>query len=75
VDVPDIHPNVSEAQASAASRALVEMMVLTPSANRGEVFDATLRKGLYNNTPGLLGSGVSVSVGAGTGFEPVTFRL
>ncbi len=27
------------------------------------------------NTPGLLGSGVSVSVGAGTGFEPVTFRL
>ncbi len=32
-------------------------------------------KAAKRNTPGLLGSGVLVSVGAGTGFEPVTFRL
>ncbi len=58
--------------------------------NRGET-DATLHgelgailawlerqgvgKASKQNTPGLLGSGVLVSVGAGTGFEPVTFRL
>ncbi len=109
VDVPDIHPNVSEvyrrkverlaqtlnapedqSQASAAIRALVEKIVLTPGRNRGEI-DATLHgelgailawldrqavgRAAKQNTPGLLGSGVSVSVGAGTGFEPVTFRL
>ncbi len=32
-------------------------------------------KAAQQNTPGLLGSGVLVLLGAGTGFEPVTFRL
>ncbi len=79
-----------QAQASAAIRALVDKIVLTPGGNRGEI-DATLHgelgailawlerqgvgKAAKQNTPGLLGSGVILDLGAGTGFEPVTFRL
>jgi site-specific DNA recombinase len=33
------------------------------------------KKAQNANTPGLAGSGVSVSVVAGVGFEPTTFRL
>jgi site-specific DNA recombinase len=33
------------------------------------------KEGENANTPGLAGSGVSVSVVAGVGFEPTTFRL
>ena len=109
IDIPDIHPNVSEiyrrkverlsdalrspqdqAEASIAIRALVEKIELKPGPNRGEI-EATLHGDLCtilgwieaqdlenprkHNTPDAFASGVSVSVGAGTGFEPVTFRL
>ena len=77
------------AEAATALRALIEKIVLTPGTSRGEVH-ATLHGELgqvlswtatregrskTQSTPGLVPSGVSVSVGAGTGFEPVTFRL
>jgi site-specific DNA recombinase len=109
VDIPDVHPNVSElyrrkverlaealnapedrAEASAAIRALIEKIVLTPGPGRGEV-DATLhgelgaildwiqarrvRKSGKEGIPETFVSGMSAAVGAGTGFEPVTFRL
>ncbi len=77
------------AEAATALRALIEKIVLTPGPSRGEIH-ATLhgelgqvlswtaaREGRSRpqNTAGLGAPGVSVSVGAGTGFEPVTFRL
>ena len=109
IDIPDIHPNVSEiyrrkverlsdalrspqdqAEASIAIRALVEKIELKPGPNRGEI-EATLHGDLCtilgwieaqdlenprkHNTPDAFASGVSVSVGAGIGFEPMTFRL
>ena len=77
------------AEAATALRTLIEKIVLTPGPARREVH-ATLhgelgqvlswtaaREGRLGtrDTPGLVALGVSVSVGAGTGFEPVTFRL
>ena len=83
---------MNDRQAAAqALRALIEKMVLTPGAKRGEL-EATLygepgtmlscadRRSsggnLTNkNTPGGVRAGVSVSLVAGVGFEPTTFRL
>ncbi|WP_221932028.1 hypothetical protein [Paracoccus sp. M683] len=71
-------------------RVLIEKIVLTLGPNRGEVYArlhgdlATILKwvarqdgktGTKNKTPGAERSGVLVSVVAGTGFEPTTFRL
>ena len=70
-------------EAAEAIRALIERITLTPGLKRGEIA-ATLHGDLGTilewaaqtaNTPGRDGAGVSVSVVAGTGFEPVTFRL
>ena len=71
--------------AAAAIRDLIERITLTPGPKRGQI-DATLHgdlgtilewaasKGWKNKTDTSL-SGVSVSVVAGAGFEPATFRL
>src|SRR5579883_2074924 len=76
------HPQERD-EAADAIRALIDRITLTPGAKRGEIV-GTLHGDLgtilewvaqKQNTPGLGGSGVSVSVVAGTGFEPVTFRL
>ena len=70
-------------EASDAIRGLIEKITLSPGAKRGQL-EATLYGDLGTilawtarnaNTPGLVGSGVSVSVVAGAGFEPVTFGL
>ncbi|MEQ8399975.1 MAG: recombinase family protein [Roseitalea porphyridii] len=77
-------------EAAEALRMLIEKIVLTPGPSRGEM-DATLYgelgtilnwterqavgKAAENKTPGGVPSGVSVSVVAGAGFEPATFRL
>ena len=75
-------------EAADAIRELIECVTLTPGPKRGQV-NATLRgefgailewiewreRAENQNTPGAFASGVSVSVVAGTGFEPVTFRL
>ncbi|MFN3225838.1 MAG: recombinase family protein [Hyphomicrobiales bacterium] len=77
-------------EAAEALRMLIEKIVLTPGPNRGDM-DATLYgelgtilnwterqavgKAAKNNTLGGVPSGVSVSVVAGAGFEPATFRL
>jgi DNA invertase Pin-like site-specific DNA recombinase len=71
-------------------RGLIEKISLTPGPERGEIY-ATLHGELSTilnwterqaigrtaktNTPGGVSSGVSVSVVAGGGFEPLTFRL
>jgi site-specific DNA recombinase len=78
------------AEAAEAIRGLIEKIVLRPGPNRGEI-DAMLYgdlgtilnwierqpigKTTKKNTPAAFAAGVSVSVVAGTGFEPVTFRL
>ena len=78
----------SQAEASSALRALIEKIVLTPGPGRNEL-QATLYGELGQllawaartdaspnaKPPRLEGLGGSLSVGAGTGFEPVTFRL
>ncbi|GHA27171.1 resolvase [Devosia pacifica] len=77
-------------EAAEALRMLIEKIVLTPGQKRGEI-DATLYgelgqilawterqalgKASKTNTPGGTSSGVLVSVVAGAGFEPATFRL
>ena len=77
-------------EAAEALRALIEKIVLTPGLERGEIL-ATLQgelrtilewterqavgKAAKNKTPGAGLAGVSVSVVAGAGFEPATFRL
>ena len=77
-------------EAAEALRALIEKIVLKPGPNRGEI-DAMLYgelgtilnwierqavgKTAKKNTPGAGLMGVSVSVVAGAGFEPATFRL
>jgi site-specific DNA recombinase len=70
-------------EAAEAIRGLIERITLTPGAKRGEIA-ATLHDELgtilewtaqKQNTPGAFASGVSVSVVAGVGFEPTTFRL
>ena len=70
-------------EASDAIRGLIEKITLKPGPKRGQL-DATLSGDLAAilkwtaqkpNTPGLAGSGVSVSVVAGAGFEPAAFRL
>ncbi|WP_346429880.1 recombinase family protein [Rhodopseudomonas sp. BAL398] len=77
-------------EAAEALRMLIEKIVLTPGQKRGEI-DATLYgelgqilawterqalgKASKTNTPGGTSSGVLVSVVAGIGFEPMTFRL
>ena len=82
---PDERP-----QAAAALRMLIEKIVLTPGPERGEIF-ATLHgelrtildwterqaigKATKTNTPGAGLAGVSLSLVAGAGFEPATFRL
>ena len=76
-------------EAAEALRMLIEKIVLTPGPERGEI-DATLYGELgqilawterrafghapKTNTPGGISSGVLVSVVAGAGFEPATFR-
>ena len=72
-------------QAAAAIRDLIERITLTPGPKRGQI-DATLHgevgailewmgsQALKNKTD-TPSSGVSVSVVAGVGFEPTTFRL
>ncbi|MDO5622616.1 MAG: hypothetical protein Q4G24_14240 [Paracoccus sp. (in: a-proteobacteria)] len=83
------HP-AERQQASEALRMLIEKIVLTPGPERGEIY-ATLHGELgqilswterqaigaatKTNTPGGTRSGVLVSVVAGIGFEPMTFRL
>lgn len=78
------------AEAAEALRTLIEKIVLRPGPNRGEI-DAMLYgelgtilkwierqpigKTTKKDTPAAFAAGVSVSVVAGTGFEPVTFRL
>ena len=78
-------------EAADAIRGLIERITLTPGTKRGEVaamlqgeFGAILewvasrREALdarHKKTPTACATGVSVSVVAGTGFEPVTFRL
>ena len=78
-------------EAADALRALIERVVLTPGAKRGEVnamlhgeFGTILKwlesreSGKNDITPGASApgvSGMSVSVVAGVGFEPTTFRL
>ncbi len=72
-------------EAAAAIRSLIEKITLTPGPKRGQI-DATLHgdfrtilewaadkgKNQKTDTPS---SGMSVSVVAGVGFEPTTFRL
>ena len=76
------HPDERD-EAADAIRGLIEKITLSPGAKRGCI-DALLHGDLGTilewtaqnaNTPGLVGSGVSVSVVAGAGFEPTTFRL
>ncbi|WP_076650184.1 recombinase family protein [Pontibaca methylaminivorans] len=82
---PDERPH-----AAAALRMLIEKIVLTPGPERGEIF-ATLHgelrtilewtdrqaigKACKMTKPAVGAAGLSVSMVAGTGFEPVTFRL
>ena len=77
-------------EAAEALRMLIEKIVLTPGQKRGEI-DATLYgelgqvlawterqtlgKASKTNIPAGVRAGVSVSVVAGAGFEPATFRL
>ena len=76
------HPQERD-EAAEAIRALIERITLAPGPKRGEIA-ATLHGDLgailewaaqNTNTPGQAGSGVSVSVVAGIGFEPMIFRL
>lgn len=76
-------------EAAEAIRALVEKITLRRGPNRGEI-DVTLHgesgtilawieaqavgKARKRETPAAFATGVSVSVVAGTGFEPETFR-
>ena len=71
--------------AAAAIRGLIDGIVLTPGAKRGEL-QVTLRgelgnilewtgSGAENEKTDTPLSGMSVSVVAGAGFEPETFRL
>ena len=76
------HPQERD-EAADAIRALIDHITLTPGPKRGEIAAAlhgdlgTILEwvGQKQNTPGLGGTGVSVSVVAGVGFEPTTFRL
>ncbi len=77
-------PRWTASMAGGRLRALIERVVLMPGDRRGEVhaalhgeFRAILdRLGVrYSNTPEVEASRVSVSMGAGAGFEPATFRL
>ena len=77
-------------EAAETLRGLIEKISLTPGPERGEIY-ATLHgelgtilnwterqaigKATKTNTPGGASSGLSVSVVAGVGFEPTTFRL
>jgi site-specific DNA recombinase len=77
-------------EATEAIRGLIEKITLRPGPNRGDI-DATLHgelcrilgwidaqaiaKAQKHDTPAALATGVSVSVVAGAGFEPTTFRL
>ncbi len=76
------HPEDRDAAASAI-RGLIERIVLAPGEKRGEM-DITLRGDLGailewagggNGKTDTPASGMSVSVVAGAGFEPATFRL
>ena len=78
------------AEATEALRNLIERIVLSPGPSRGEM-NATLygelgtilswmtrqdqEKSMKTKTPAAVAAGVSVSVVAGIGFEPMTFRL
>jgi len=76
------HPDERD-EAAEAIRGLIEKITLKPGPKRGQI-DAVLYGDLGRildwtarnaNTPGAELSGVSVSVVAGAGFEPTTFRL
>jgi site-specific DNA recombinase len=78
------------AEAAQALRGLTERIALRPGPKRGQI-DATLygelgtilswtaarngEKGPQTKTPAARATGVSVSMVAGIGFEPMTFRL
>jgi site-specific DNA recombinase len=78
------------AEATEALRHLIERIILAPGPSRGEM-NATLygelgtilswmtrqdrEKSIKTKTPAVATAGVSVSVVAGIGFEPMTFRL
>ncbi|WP_306051185.1 recombinase family protein [Oceaniradius stylonematis] len=77
-------------EAAEALRMLIEKIMLTPGPERGEIHATlygelgqilawterqALGKTSKTNTPGGVSSGVLVSVVAGAGFEPATFRL
>ncbi|WP_353618446.1 recombinase family protein [Boseongicola sp. H5] len=77
-------------EAAEALRMLIEKIMLTPGPERGEIHATlygelgqilawterqALGKTSKTNTPGGVSSGVLVSVVAGVGFEPTTFRL
>ena len=78
------HPQERD-EAAEAIRALIERIALTPGPKRGEIA-ATLHGDLgtilewtartsVNKKTDTPGTGMSVSVVAGIGFEPMTFRL
>jgi site-specific DNA recombinase len=78
------HPQ-ERAEAADAIRGLIERITLTPGPKRGQI-DATLHGDLgtilewaahasQKNKTDIPSSGMSVSVVAGAGFEPTTFRL
>ncbi len=72
-------------QAAEAIRGLIERIVLTPGAKRGELHAALhgdlgtilewAGSGRAKGATDILRGGMSVSVVAGAGFEPATFRL
>ena len=78
-------------EAAEALRGLIERVTLTPGPKRGQIDatlqgelgtildwlspNKAANKTQNANTPCLMGPGVSVSVVAGVGFEPTTFRL
>ncbi|HVB79572.1 MAG TPA: recombinase family protein [Candidatus Binataceae bacterium] len=78
---PDVSPDADE-----ATRSLVERVTLAPGTKRGEmratlhgdlgtILEWTAHKGMQKNKTDTRGSGMSVSMVAGVGFEPTTFRL
>ena len=78
------HPQERD-EAAEAIRALIDRITLMPGPGRGEIaatlhgdlgtiLEWTARSGQKNKTD-TPGAGVSVSVVAGIGFEPMTFRL
>ncbi len=72
---------VAHREAGEAIRGLIERVTLSPGDKRGEMRAtlhgdlATIVEWTRKNKTDTPGSGMSVSVVAGRGFEPLTFRL